>query len=46
MTNINSSNIRKYILYRSISVDLLFYRTIKFLFLCDFKGISASDIVL
>ena len=45
-TQKRKQNMKLYSLYRSISLDLLFYYAIEFLFLLEVKGISASDIVL
>ena len=39
-------NMRLYALYRPISLDLLFYYCIEFLFLTQVKQISASHVVL
>lgn len=39
-------NLKIYGIYRMISMDLLFYYGISFLFLTQTKGISASDVVL
>lgn len=39
-------NIKIYSLYRTISLDLIFYYSIEFLFLTQVKHISSSDVVL
>lgn len=39
-------NIKIYSLYRAISLDLIFYYAIEFLFLTQVKHISSSDVVL
>lgn len=39
-------NMKLYSIHRMLTVDLLFYYAIKFIFLTQVKGISASDIVL
>lgn len=39
-------NMQIYSIHRMLTADLLFYYSIKFLFLTQIKGISASDIVL
>lgn len=45
-TNLRKQNMKIYSLYRAISVDLIFYYAIEFLFLNQVKHISSSDIVL
>ncbi len=45
-TNLRKQNMKIYSLYRAISVDLIFYYAIEFLFLTQVKHISSSDIVL
>lgn len=46
MTKKRKQNMKIYSLYRSISIDLIFYYATEFLFLTQVKQISASDIVL
>ena len=49
-TDINTQkrkqNMKLYSMYRAISMDILFYYAIEFLFLTQVKNISASDVVL
>lgn len=45
-TQKRKQNMRIYSLYRAISMDLLFFYAIDFLFLTQVKNISASDVVL
>ena len=46
ITKAKKQNMRIYSLYRTISLDLIFYYSIEFLFLTQVKNISSSDIVL
>lgn len=46
VTNLRKQNMKIYSLYRAISVDLIFYYAIEFLFLTQVKHLSSSDIVL
>ena len=39
-------NMKLYSLYRAISIDLIFYYAIEFLFLTQVKHLSSSDVVL
>ena len=45
-TKARKQNMKIYSLYRAISLDLIFYYAIEFLFLTQVKEISAADIVL
>jgi len=46
ITKARKQNMKIYSLYRSISLDLIFYYAIEFLFLTQVKHISSSDFVL
>lgn len=46
LTNARKQNMKIYSLYRSISLDLIFYYAVDFLFLTQVKGLEASQIVL
>lgn len=46
ITKVRKQNMKIYSLYRAISMDLIFYYAIEFLFLTQVKHISSSDIVL
>lgn len=46
VTNLRKQNMKIYSLYRAISVDLIFYYAVEFLFLTQVKQLSSSDIVL
>lgn len=46
ITNARKQNMKIYSLYRAISLDLIFYYAIEFLFLTQVKHISSSDFVL
>lgn len=46
VTKVRKQNMKIYSLYRAISVDLIFYYAIEFLFLTQVKHLSSSDIVL
>ena len=39
-------NMKLYVIHKMLTADLLFYYGIKFLFLTQIKGLTASDIVL
>lgn len=45
-TQKRKQNMKLYSMYRAISMDILFYYAIEFLFLTQVKNISASDVVL
>ena len=44
--NARKKNMRIYSVHRMLTFDLLFYYAIKFLFLTQVKGFTASDIVV
>ena len=46
ITKVRKQNMKIYSIYRAISLDLIFYYAIEFLFLTQVKHISNSDIVL
>ena len=46
MTQIRKQNMKLYTIYRSISLDLIFYYTVEVLFLSQVKNISIANIVL
>lgn len=46
ITKARKQNMKIYSLYRAISLDLIFYYAIEFLFLTQVKHISSSDVVL
>lgn len=46
ITKARKQNMKIYSLYRAISLDLIFYYSIEFLFLTQVKQISASEVVL
>lgn len=46
ITKAKKQNMKIYSLYRAISLDLIFYYSVEFLFLTQVKNISSSDIVL
>lgn len=46
LTKARKQNMKIYPLYRAISLDLIFYYAIEFLFLSQVKNISSADIVL
>lgn len=45
-TQKRKQNMKLYAMYRAISMDIIFYYAIEFLFLTQVKNISASDVVL
>ena len=45
-TEKRKQNMKLYSMYRAISMDIIFYYAIDFLFLTQVKNISASDVVL
>lgn len=45
-TQKRKQNMKLYSIYRAISMDIIFYYAIEFLFLTQVKNISASDVVL
>ena len=45
-TQKRKQNMKLYSMYRAISMDLIFYYAIEFLFLTQVKHISASEVVL
>lgn len=46
VTKVRKQNMKIYSLYRAISLDLVFYYAISFLFLTQVKQLSASEVVL
>ena len=46
LVNARKQNIKLYSIYRAISLDLIFYYAIEYLFLTQVKSLSASDVVL
>lgn len=46
MTKARKQNMKIYSIYRAISLDLIFYYAIEFLFLTQVKRINSSDVVL
>lgn len=39
-------NLKLYSLYRAVSLDLIFYYAVEYLFLTEVKGLSPSNVVL
>ena len=46
VTKARKQNMKIYSIYRAISLDLIFYYAIEFLFLTQVKRINSSDVVL
>ena len=46
IAKVRKQNMKIYVIYRAISLDLIFYYAIEFLFLTQVKHISSSDVVL